>query len=206
MANRRTVIAMSNESRGVESGQRVTPLELFFDLVFVFAITQVTGFLAENPTWLGLLRGLMLLASAVVGLGGVRLADEHARPRRGSGPAGRVRLDRRHADRGAGRAERVRRRAAWSSASRTSWCGPFTWSCMRSPAREIRSCSRGAAGSSPRPPSGRHCWLWRASSMVRPRWRCGPPRWRSTTWGSYSATSADGASRPSTSSSATGWW
>jgi low temperature requirement protein LtrA len=46
-----------------ESGQRVTPLELFFDLVFVFAITQVTGFLADNSTWLGLLRGLMLLAA-----------------------------------------------------------------------------------------------------------------------------------------------
>ena len=49
--------------RQVESGQRVTPLELFFDLVFVFAITQVTGFLADNPTWVGLLRGLMLLGA-----------------------------------------------------------------------------------------------------------------------------------------------
>jgi low temperature requirement protein LtrA len=47
----------------VESGQRVTPLELFFDLVFVFAITQVTGFLADNPTWVGLLRGLLLLGA-----------------------------------------------------------------------------------------------------------------------------------------------
>jgi len=44
-----------------ESGQRVTPLELFFDLVFVFAITQVTGFLSRDPTWEGLLRGLLLL-------------------------------------------------------------------------------------------------------------------------------------------------
>ncbi|MGH2663436.1 MAG: low temperature requirement protein A [Actinomycetota bacterium] len=47
--------------RTVEDGQRVTPLELFFDLVFVFAITQVTGFLADHPTWAGLLRGLLLL-------------------------------------------------------------------------------------------------------------------------------------------------
>jgi len=44
-----------------ESEQRVTPLELFFDLVFVFAITQVTGFLAVNAAWDGLLRGLLLL-------------------------------------------------------------------------------------------------------------------------------------------------
>jgi low temperature requirement protein LtrA len=43
--------------------QRVTALELFFDLVFVFAITQVTGFLADDPTWGGLLRGLMLLGA-----------------------------------------------------------------------------------------------------------------------------------------------
>jgi low temperature requirement protein LtrA len=47
----------------VESGQRVTPLELFFDLVFVFAITQVTGFLSRDPTWGGLLRGLLLLGA-----------------------------------------------------------------------------------------------------------------------------------------------
>jgi low temperature requirement protein LtrA len=49
--------------RAVEEGQRVTPLELFFDLVFVFAITQVTGFLADHLTWDGLLRGLMLLGA-----------------------------------------------------------------------------------------------------------------------------------------------
>jgi low temperature requirement protein LtrA len=44
-----------------EREQRVTPLELFFDLVVVFAITQVTSFLSHNPTWGGLLRGLLLL-------------------------------------------------------------------------------------------------------------------------------------------------
>jgi low temperature requirement protein LtrA len=47
----------------VESGQRVTPLELFFDLVVVFAITQVTGFLSADPTWGGLLRGMLLLSA-----------------------------------------------------------------------------------------------------------------------------------------------
>jgi low temperature requirement protein LtrA len=41
----------------------VTFLELFFDVVFVFAVTQVTGFLADEPTWGGLLRGLMLLGA-----------------------------------------------------------------------------------------------------------------------------------------------
>ena len=43
--------------------ERVTPLELFFDLVFVFAITQVTTLLSADPTWGGLLRGLVVLAA-----------------------------------------------------------------------------------------------------------------------------------------------
>jgi low temperature requirement protein LtrA len=54
---------MSSASRRVQPGQQVTPLELFFDLVFVFAITQVTGFISADPTWIGLVRGLMLLAA-----------------------------------------------------------------------------------------------------------------------------------------------
>jgi len=41
--------------------RRVTPLELFFDLVFVFALTQVTGFLADHLTWTGMLQGTALL-------------------------------------------------------------------------------------------------------------------------------------------------
>ena len=43
--------------------ERVTPLELFFDLVFVFAITQVTTLLSNDPTWDGLLRGILVLAA-----------------------------------------------------------------------------------------------------------------------------------------------
>jgi low temperature requirement protein LtrA len=43
--------------------RRVAPFELFFDLVFVFAITQVTGFLSDNLTWAGLARGLAVLAA-----------------------------------------------------------------------------------------------------------------------------------------------
>ena len=49
--------------RQITPGQQVTTLELFFDVVFVFAITQVTGFLADHPTWDGLLRGLMMLGA-----------------------------------------------------------------------------------------------------------------------------------------------
>ena len=47
----------------MESEQRVTPLELFFDLVFVLSFTQVTAAIAEDPTWEGLGEGLLILAA-----------------------------------------------------------------------------------------------------------------------------------------------
>jgi len=43
-----------------EPEQRVTPLELFFDLVFVFAITQVTALIAADSTWTRLLQGMAI--------------------------------------------------------------------------------------------------------------------------------------------------
>ena len=46
-----------------DAEHRVTPLELFFDLVFVFTMTQVTSQLADDPTWGGVLRGMLVLAA-----------------------------------------------------------------------------------------------------------------------------------------------
>jgi low temperature requirement protein LtrA len=40
----------------------VKPLELFFDLVFVLAITQCTALMVEHPTWEGVAQGLIVLA------------------------------------------------------------------------------------------------------------------------------------------------
>ena len=40
---------------------RVTPLELFFDLVYVLALTQCTALMADDPTWEGLARGILVL-------------------------------------------------------------------------------------------------------------------------------------------------
>jgi low temperature requirement protein LtrA len=56
-----TALADSVE-RPVETEHAVSPLELFFDLVFVFAITQVTGFIAHEPNWTTLVEGLAILA------------------------------------------------------------------------------------------------------------------------------------------------
>jgi low temperature requirement protein LtrA len=44
-----------------ETEHRVTPFELFFDLVFVFGFTEVTTLMREDPTWHGLVRGLLAL-------------------------------------------------------------------------------------------------------------------------------------------------
>ncbi len=41
--------------------ERVTPLELFFDLVFVLALTQCTALMAATPTWEGVAQGLLVL-------------------------------------------------------------------------------------------------------------------------------------------------
>jgi low temperature requirement protein LtrA len=43
--------------------ERVTPLELFFDLVFVLAITQCTALMAAEHSWEGLAKGLLVLAA-----------------------------------------------------------------------------------------------------------------------------------------------
>ena len=48
---------------GSQREERVTPLELFFDLVFVFAITQVTSMLSADPTWAGAGRALLVLGA-----------------------------------------------------------------------------------------------------------------------------------------------
>jgi low temperature requirement protein LtrA len=46
----------------LREGERVTPLELFFDLVFVLALTQCTTLIVHDPTWLGVAKGAIVLA------------------------------------------------------------------------------------------------------------------------------------------------
>ncbi len=50
---------MTAARRDTES---VVPLELFFDLVFVLAFTQCTALMAGESTWVGIARGMLLLA------------------------------------------------------------------------------------------------------------------------------------------------
>jgi len=46
----------------VSEDARVTPIELFFDLVFVFSLTQVTALMAGDLSGTGIVRGLLVLA------------------------------------------------------------------------------------------------------------------------------------------------
>ena len=57
-----------------------TTLELFFDLVFVFALTQITALMAEEPNGTGLLRGTLLMAVVwLTVLSGAQYVVEYAR-------------------------------------------------------------------------------------------------------------------------------
>src|SRR5919198_2283353 len=79
-----SAVADRVEEPEVEAEQEVSPLELFFDLVFVFAITQVSGFVAHDPTWTRLFEGLAILAvlwfawEAFVWLANTAASDEGA--------------------------------------------------------------------------------------------------------------------------------
>lgn len=48
--------------RVADESHRVTRFELFFDLVFVFAFTQVTQFMAQDQTAMGVLQAMIILA------------------------------------------------------------------------------------------------------------------------------------------------
>src|ERR687896_2613970 len=53
----------ATEARLDDTEKRVAKLELFFDLVFVFALTQVTLLMSNKPTWEGLGEGMLVLTA-----------------------------------------------------------------------------------------------------------------------------------------------
>ncbi|QMU77368.1 low temperature requirement protein A [Streptacidiphilus sp. PB12-B1b] len=53
---------MSGSTTAPVAAERVRPLELFFDLVFVFAVTQIASVLAARPTGRSLVQVVVLLA------------------------------------------------------------------------------------------------------------------------------------------------
>lgn len=59
--------APAADSLAGEADRRVSTLELFFDLVFVFTLTQLTHLLAEDLTLVGMVRVLLALATVPLG-------------------------------------------------------------------------------------------------------------------------------------------
>ncbi|NEA33644.1 low temperature requirement protein A [Streptomyces sp. SID13031] len=57
MTTRKTPI----RAQATSEDQSVTTLELFFDLVFVFALTQITALMAHELSWSGVIRGVLLI-------------------------------------------------------------------------------------------------------------------------------------------------
>ena len=53
----------AEEEHLADTEKSVAPLELFFDLVFVFALTQVTALMSEDPPWEALGQGMLVLAA-----------------------------------------------------------------------------------------------------------------------------------------------
>jgi low temperature requirement protein LtrA len=54
-------MSIAQRLRGSGESQRASTLELFYDLVFVFAVTQVSHLLLEHLTWTGVLESSILL-------------------------------------------------------------------------------------------------------------------------------------------------
>jgi low temperature requirement protein LtrA len=78
---------MSEARHGDRLEQRVTPLELFFDLVFVFAITRVTVLMAHDLSWTSVAQGLLVLAALWWGWAAYAWLTNHV-----SGEDGRARV------------------------------------------------------------------------------------------------------------------
>jgi low temperature requirement protein LtrA len=68
--------------------QRVTPLELFFDLVFVYALTQVTEMMSRDLTWRGIGYGVLVLAALWWAWAGYAWLTNELEPEEGTVRAG----------------------------------------------------------------------------------------------------------------------
>ena len=89
--------ARSSLRREAGGDQRASTLELFYDLVFVFAITQVSHLLLEHLDWEGAAQSRARAARRLVGVELHDLGHERARPRLDRGPAAADRADARAA-------------------------------------------------------------------------------------------------------------
>jgi hypothetical protein len=72
-------MAVPSLSRAPDQRYEVTPLELFFNLVFVFAVSQLSHHFLEHLTWRGAAETLVMLI-AVFGVWAYTSFEGHPRP------------------------------------------------------------------------------------------------------------------------------
>ena len=101
--------------RSVGEEQRATTLELFYDLVFVFAITQVSHILLADLSWRGAAQAMLVLRGRLVGVELHGVGHERARPRLDRRPPAAARADVREPADGGRDPGGVRRRGRCSS-------------------------------------------------------------------------------------------
>ena len=196
------VAPLVREETAAEEERKTSYLELFFDLVFVFAFTQVTALILEDTSVAGVRARGARARDGVVGLVGVRVDDERDRRRerrdapdhlRGDG--GRVLHGARGPRRVPGRGGVVRRRLL--RRPRPQLDAVRLGRPRRSRRRSARS--RGSRRGSSSPPSSRSSAV---SSIPTTARGSGSRRSSSTSSGRSPSRERSGASRRRTSRSA----
>ena len=122
-------------------GERVTPLELFFDLVFVLAITQCTALMSHDQTWSGLAQGLLVLGVLWWAWVGYAWLTSVIDPEAGAVRAGHLRRDGGDADRLALRPGGLRQPRPHLRPRRSASSAPPTSPSSCSPAPTTRTCA-----------------------------------------------------------------
>src|SRR5512132_1014020 len=155
-----------------EREQRVTPLELFFDLVVVFAFTQVTQLMSDDLTWRGVGRGLLVLAAIWWAWTGYAWLTNALEPRRArSARACSVRWLRCSSSPSPSRARSEP--TPCCSGSPTCSCVCSISCSTRSPAGATPTSFARSSGSHRRPRSGPCASCWPGSSTAARRRRSG---------------------------------
>ena len=145
-------------SATLREGETVTPLELFFDLVFVLAHHAVHAAHGRRAHLGGHREGPARARGPVVVVDRLRVAHERGEPGGGRGAARHLRRDGRAPGRLDLRPWRLRRLGADLRGRLRAWCGPCTSRCSGSRARTTRTCASRRAASGSRPRSRAASW------------------------------------------------
>src|SRR5918997_5047426 len=73
---------MGTPTRDTDAADRVTPVEVFFDVVFVLTITQLAQLLKDRPDGTGLARTVLILGLLWYLYSGYAWLTNHVPPRR----------------------------------------------------------------------------------------------------------------------------